>query len=235
MKKLLLLSALFIFSCSYGQEITKEYYENGNLSGEGQVIDGLREGNWKAYYDTGEMQAEVNFIKGVINGKVIKYYKNGQIQSEGKVIYGSNEGETISYYENGNLYQKINFKNNKWHGDYQFYYANGNLMETGTFFEGRKKGVVKLYDLNGQFDSESYYKGNERTPQEFLNKRLLKSAKDLTESLDEYEKGNEKGNLEKVLKSLRWFAEYTYMNPLYSSLVMIVLGIIWYVIKAFKP
>ena len=77
MKKLLLL-LFFIPLMSIGQEISKEYFDNGNLAGEGKMIDGLKEGNWKAYYETGEILAEINFTEGLPNGKVVKYYKNGK-------------------------------------------------------------------------------------------------------------------------------------------------------------
>ena len=234
MKKLLLL-LLFIPLISIGQEISKEYFDNGNLAGEGKMIDGLKEGNWKAYYETGEILAEINFTEGLPNGKVVKYYKNGKFLSIGNTVYGSNEGETIAYCENGNLSQKLNFKDNKWHGDYQFYYCNGNLMETGTFFEGRKKGTTKIYDTNGKIESERFYKGNEKTQSDIYSlERLQKTAKDLGESLEEFGEKDEKGKLAKYINSLRWFADLIYMNPLYSTLMMIVIGIIWYVIRVFK-
>lgn len=239
MKRIFIISVLFIFTCSYGQEITKEYYVNGNLSGEGQVIDGSREGSWKLYYDTGEILAEVNFIEGVMNGEIVKYHKNGQIKSEGRMIYGSNEGEAVAYYENGNLYQKINFKNNKWHGDYQFYYNNGNLMELGTFFEGKKKGIVKLYDIDGKLKSQKLYDGSEKTPQEIFIERLRSDTQSiLGESYTEYKNDiekDEKGSLVKFFDSLIKFARWSYMNPFYSGSIMILIVIIFNFIKSFKP
>ena len=235
---------IFVPLCSFGQEISREFYESGNVYGEGPIVNGLMEGKWKIFYETGELAAEIIFIKGVVNGQLTQYYKNGKIKKIGQVVDGSNEGESIYYYESGNIYCETNYLNNKRHGNYRFYYENGNLMETGIFILGKRNGLVKSYDNSGKIIKEKNFSGLEKSPEEIFENL----SEYIGNNLGDFEINGGKGTIKvekgeeekssffvKLIKSVRWFYDFTYTNPFYSIVLFIVISAIFKIIKGFKP
>ena len=68
---ILLLTILFI-GCGQNDSIKqtgsiKEYYENGQLKSEGNVVTGQQNGIWKYYYENGQLEFEGNYIDGKLN------------------------------------------------------------------------------------------------------------------------------------------------------------------------
>ena len=252
----ILLSGLILVSNST-QSIQKEYYESGNLSAEGRMVDGLREGVWKGYYETGELQGEMVFSKGVVDGPIIAYHKNGNIQTKGQYREGKKEGIMESYYADGSLYAKMNFRNNEYHGKYELFYPNGTLWETGSYLNGRKKGTIRTFKENGELLYEKKYNGDEPTLTEIIEKKLIESANkiitqeddvDLLTSPSEQEIQRLNGNTNwfrkvwnflndnPITNALRWWYDAQY-NPLYWPLLCIPLILILFfkrIIEYFK-
>ena len=197
--KILLSGLIFIFNNT--QSIQKEYYESGNLSAEGRVVDGLREGVWKSYYETGELQGEMVFSKGIVDGPIIAFHKNGNIQTRGQYKEGKKEGTMKSFYLDGSLYAKMNFRNNEYHGKYELFYPDGSLWETGSYFNGKKKGSIKTFKENGELLYEKNYTGNELSSLELLkqaSKDFLESSKDIIHDTIELKEQDENEAKKKV-------------------------------------
>ncbi len=71
---------MLINSTAYA-EVRKEYYESGQLQGEGNYKDGKQEGIAKYYHENGQLQAGANFKNGVIISEK-KYDSDGNLEFE---------------------------------------------------------------------------------------------------------------------------------------------------------
>jgi antitoxin component YwqK of YwqJK toxin-antitoxin module len=110
MKKLLLLSALFIFACSIGNEVIDltdpqvENYVDVNassiLSYKGIPFSGVvknhtsnlkRALGWRSW--------EIEYIEGIRNGKATYYFKNGQIAKYGNFKDGMKDGIWFEFFD----------------------------------------------------------------------------------------------------------------------------------------
>jgi len=56
-----------------GNKPIKHYYDNGNLSVEGNYSNGLRDGLWKFYNENGSIFSEYYYIKGAPIGFIKTY------------------------------------------------------------------------------------------------------------------------------------------------------------------
>ena len=81
--KLISLVTIFVgvtfLRLSYGQEIQKEYYDNGNLKTEWGNKDGKKHGWAKVYFPDGVLESVMMYENGRRNGQAKKYYKNATL------------------------------------------------------------------------------------------------------------------------------------------------------------
>lgn len=93
----------------------KEYYENGSVSEEGQVLykGGMfvfKHGDWKEYYESGKFKGEGKLNEGKHVGIWKFYYENGNLKETGEFT-GKEVYEKIGlwkyYNENGDLKKEI--------------------------------------------------------------------------------------------------------------------------------
>ena len=82
----------------------KEYF-NGELSFEGEYLNGKRNGKGKEYYENGNIKFEGEYLNGKRNGKGKKYYENGNIKFEGEYLNGENWNGKLYDPENINIYE----------------------------------------------------------------------------------------------------------------------------------
>lgn len=106
MKKLLLTLVFVLFTLSnvVGQEIRKEYFDNGNLYMLSTFNDmEAGDGSVQYYYITGELRKTMRMINFVGEGDITEYYKSGRVKSIVHMVNGTVNGIVSYYYENGNL------------------------------------------------------------------------------------------------------------------------------------
>ena len=84
------------------------FYQEGMKHLEGPIVDGKRNGKFKAYYKSGTVLSEGDFIDGKRDGKAVVYYENGKIYYEGFYKNGKECGIWKFYDEDGNLYNEVN-------------------------------------------------------------------------------------------------------------------------------
>lgn len=84
------------------------FYQEGMKHLEGPIVDGKRNGEFKAYYKSGNVLSEGNFVDGKREGKATVYYENGKVNYEGFYKNGRECGIWKFYDEEGNLYNEIN-------------------------------------------------------------------------------------------------------------------------------
>ena len=156
------------------------------IYGEGEFIDGKREGNWKFYVIEDKtfkkiLQKELNYKNGKREGAFKYYYPSGKIGIEGAYASDTIEGVAKSYYENGDLYGTRYYKNglrtgkhiylfhngkvffeqfflnDTLNGLFQSFYPNGKIEEIFNYKMGKEDGTYKYYYDNGQLWIEEYF------------------------------------------------------------------------------
>ncbi len=84
------------------------YYQEGMKHLEGPIVNGKRNGEFKAYYKSGIVLSEGNFVDGKRDGKAKVYYESGKLNYEGFYKDGKECGVWKFYDENGNQYNEVN-------------------------------------------------------------------------------------------------------------------------------
>ena len=94
----------------------KEYYDNGQLSFEGEYLDGKRSGKGKEYNNDGEILFEGEYLDGNRwNDKCIEYNENYDFQFEGEKWNGviiEYDLDDNSIIFNGNIFEGEKIENN---------------------------------------------------------------------------------------------------------------------------
>lgn len=86
-----------------------EYYENGQVKMEGEILDGKREGAWTAYFEDGRVQSKGIFHEGLRTGAATVYQPNGNLYMEGEYKDGKHCGKWKFYDEQGNLLREDDY------------------------------------------------------------------------------------------------------------------------------
>lgn len=134
----LIILLFFISDCTSTPKITKikEYYDNGKLKVEGELLNGKQEGLFNFYYDNGQLFKQAFFKEGINQDTLKIYYNDGSIKE-------------ISY-----------IKNDKKNGFYKEYYKSGAIKYIGSLKEDFQEGYWLSFNLNSNSLSAdvAYYK-----------------------------------------------------------------------------
>ena len=131
------------------------YSEFGEL---GKFINGEREGRHKRWYENGQLTNEGEYSEGNLIGPYKIYYQNGQLKEEGlHNQYGKAEGLSKAWYENGQLMRQLAFKDGELHGYAKQWYENGQLEVEGGYLFGKRIGKFITYDETGEIKFEKFF------------------------------------------------------------------------------
>lgn len=97
---------------------------------------------------------EYDVVDGIKQGDFKLYFLNGIVQIEGKIKDNKNIGEWKYYYESGDLESKGEFENDKPKGEWLWYYPSGKVKEKGNYFEGNRIGTWQQFDESGEVIDE---------------------------------------------------------------------------------
>lgn len=86
-------------------------FENGFYREEGELIEGMRQGNWKHFYENNALAFEGSFVEDLPNGKHTFYFANGKKSEEGDYLMGLKNGEWKKWNEDGSLFITIFYVN----------------------------------------------------------------------------------------------------------------------------
>ena len=109
---------IIVLSCNSNKEV--EYYANGQIKLEVELIKGQRNGIMYEYFGDGKIKSKGNWKDGIPHGETIHYFQSGSMKSVSNWIFGKQEGITKKFYENGEL-KSIG------------YYKNGNAVNIDHF------------------------------------------------------------------------------------------------------
>lgn len=138
-----------------------QYHPNGEISGQGPMKNGKRNGTWRYYDQYGNKIAENTLRNDVKIDSTICWYPEGQISRRIIELKSPNNlWESIDYYKNGQI-KTISFLINGEIPDSLFieYFKNGNLKRSGKLIEGRKIGEWISYDSTGQKITNTFETG----------------------------------------------------------------------------
>lgn len=147
----------------YDQEgkVVKGYiFKAGVIVGEG-IIDeaGNRQGPWKEFYENGELHGEGAFVNNKKVGKWSYYYRDGQKEQTGSYNNAGNpEGTWKWYYESGNLKREEQMKNGLSDGSMQELTDSGKVIIKGQYIDGEEDGEW-FYEVNDDKVTGSYVNG----------------------------------------------------------------------------
>ncbi|HLG01978.1 MAG TPA: toxin-antitoxin system YwqK family antitoxin [Bacteroidia bacterium] len=125
-----------------GTLVAAEVYAEGVLVGEGIFdLKGLQQGHWKEYYETGDLKGEGDYKDGVRIGLWKFYYSGGKTDQEGKYDQrGRPIGTWKWYHENGQMLREESYTEGLRNGTMTEYDENGTIITQGEYEDGLKTG-----------------------------------------------------------------------------------------------
>jgi len=127
----------------------KEFFETGQLKGEGVFENGKRIGNWKFYYKNGTIEEQGSYLKNEkADGNWVWYYENGQKLREQSFDAGVESGIMTEFSDSGTVVAKGQYIDG--YEDSLWIYNVGDIHEEGSYKEGKKIGEWKQIYSNGK-------------------------------------------------------------------------------------
>ena len=142
------------------------YYASGNLSGETDYVNGVRQGNNTTYFDDAETRKsdEGQFKNNLKTGEWQSWHSNGQLQSTTSFFNGHEDGLRIIYFasgqeEKGPVSEEANYKRGVLDGEYISYYdsADHNIKAIGEHKNNLRSGFWVEYFATGEQKSMIEY------------------------------------------------------------------------------
>jgi antitoxin component YwqK of YwqJK toxin-antitoxin module len=153
MKKLItLFVTIFLISSNYAAFATGIFDKNFT-------------GTQKEYFADGKLKYEVNVIKGKKQGLEIFWYPSGKKQIQTNYLDDKEDGVWNQWYENGQLKLEANYKNGREHGSFTQWYDNGQKRVQGNFVNGKKEGLETAWNKDGSVKYSSTYKDGQEIKQ----------------------------------------------------------------------
>ncbi|UOQ53276.1 tetratricopeptide repeat protein [Hymenobacter cellulosivorans] len=135
----------------------KAVWHTGKTSVEGQLRQGRREGEWKTYYPSGALSSRGVYYHGEQDGEWTTYFENGKTESVGQYLDGELHGTFRSYNMLGELLVEKHYEAGNLVG-YRAGGADGQPRGEVTAFE-TGNGPLKTQFANGKPAVEESYKG----------------------------------------------------------------------------
>ncbi|MBI3509291.1 MAG: tetratricopeptide repeat protein [Bacteroidetes bacterium] len=137
----------------------KEYFPNGAVSGEGDYVDGHRDGDWKIYSANGGwLRAKEHYRYGFLSGTRKEYFPNGTEKEESDYFYDSQDGYYKSWYSNGKLESEGNYSGGEKAGDWYYYNERGGFNSHKYYINGSEHGLQIFFDKKGRKNEEDFIK-----------------------------------------------------------------------------
>lgn len=176
---------LVLSSNSYAQKkdtnpngYNKFYYENGQLSSEGNLKNGKPEGYWKNYYESGILKSEGNRLDHQLDSTWKFYSEEGILREEINYKSGLRNGVTNTYSKEGFLEVTTPYRDDAKHGIVFTYYTNGGIHSETPFDNGKENGIAYEFNPKGDIITMKTYQNGILTRQENINRRDKEGQKE---------------------------------------------------------
>ena len=153
------------------------YYDNGNKSSEGNMVNGKPDGYWKSYYQNGVLKNEGNRKKFQLDS-VWKFYNDqGKITKSITYAEGKKSGYLTTYDTAGLIISEENYINDIKQGTTINFYKSGKTKQTIPFKNGKADGISYIYSEDSVITSIIKYKMGYIEKQEKINQTDEKGNK----------------------------------------------------------
>ncbi|MBL7471390.1 toxin-antitoxin system YwqK family antitoxin [Robertkochia sediminum] len=122
------------------------YYDDGTISSEYTLVNGLIEGASKMYHENGALKTKGNYRGGLADGKFQEFDEVGNLVFEWTMKKGERNGKLIKYVDN-RIDQEITYVNGIAQGEsVDYYYDEGQLRfkEFGSYMDDEREGLWQL-------------------------------------------------------------------------------------------
>jgi len=145
---------LLISLITFAQEINPNgynafYYENGQISSEGNFKNGKPEGTWKTYFETGELKSIGKRKNSVLDSIWVFYNVEGIVLKTINYKNDAFDGETKIYNNAGFLRKSENYQEGKKEGFSYTFFENGKIKSKTNYIENKKENLAFEYNLDG--------------------------------------------------------------------------------------
>lgn len=120
--------------------------------------DGKKEGKGTHYFPSGKKASVMNYVADHADGESKWYFEEGQLRGITHYKNDQRDGEFKYYYPGGQLQYEMSYVNDSLEGKWQSFYENGQLQETETYINGKISGIYQYYYSNGQLWIEKEYR-----------------------------------------------------------------------------
>jgi uncharacterized protein len=124
------------------------WHENGRKESDGKFIKDKKEGIWVYYHDNGQKKAEGNFVADKHEGVWVYWFNSGEKKTEGKFLYGLKSGVWVYWYKNGQVSSEESFDLGIITAA-MAYHDNGNILFKGVYVDNRKYGEWNYWNYDG--------------------------------------------------------------------------------------
>jgi len=157
-------------------EFKRFFYPNGQLSSEGNMIDGKPDGYWRTYYVTGVLKSEGNRKNHLLDSIWLFYSQSADTLKKINYLYGKKNGFYFTYnYENinkpeGYIFSKELFVNDKKEGKAYNYFDNNKVKMEINYLNGKKNGRTFEYNKEGKIITIFEYNKDRLINRELINR-----------------------------------------------------------------
>ena len=133
------------------------YYENGQVSSEGNLVDGKPDGWWKTYYENGELKSIGKRSNFELDSLWTFYSEDGVLESKITYQSGRKEGEELFYDDEGKLQEKYVYVDGLKQGEAFYFYSTGEVSRIIPFVDDKEKGKGYEFAKDGRIITKTKY------------------------------------------------------------------------------
>ena len=114
----------------------QSWYRSGNKSMQGDLVNGVPDGDWMLWHEHGLLWQEVTFVHGAMNKKWKVWYRNGAIWIEGHFDLGARCKQWTFNWPNGLPMAQGCFLDDRMSGTWDYWNQYGDHLGQADFICG---------------------------------------------------------------------------------------------------
>ncbi|QGZ89541.1 toxin-antitoxin system YwqK family antitoxin [Microcystis aeruginosa] len=130
-----------------------------SMSGQGRVVNGLRQGQWEFSHPGGQSWVKCHYQNGKLHGAWEVRYSDGRVEETGSYRDGKHEGQWVWYYPNDKVYLRGHFVADQKDGLWESFDEQGNLWWKGSFSQDQKHGLWEAWSKGILVETANFSQG----------------------------------------------------------------------------
>lgn len=135
----------------------KEFYPDGRLLTEGDLVNGKRKGEWITYGASGLKLKSFTYVDDMLTGPQLTYHKTGSLKEKYDCDSNRIVGLYIQYNQNGKVKSKGNYRPLSAYGDWYSYYPDDSVETISYLINGHPAGRIINKSLSNKTESEMFF------------------------------------------------------------------------------